>query len=88
MFCEICNRRIAEITLKTGAGGVWHEQHLCRECYAAMQSGLKREKEPRACRYCGRTEDEVLQTLIVGCENCYDEFKDILEPIIERVQKL
>lgn len=86
MYCEICNRRPAEVTIRTGVNGVWQDRHLCRECYSAMQNNLK--PKARACKYCGRTEDEIEQTLIVGCEKCYDEFSDILEPIIERVQKL
>jgi protein arginine kinase activator len=38
------------------------------------------------CPFCGGTLDEYLQTGLLGCAKCYDQFRKELEPHIEHSQ--
>lgn len=38
------------------------------------------------CKNCGTTSDEVLNTGYLGCSECYKAFREIISPMIRRVQ--
>jgi protein arginine kinase activator len=40
---------------------------------------------PNKCSYCGSSFDEIAQSAIVGCSNCYREFNEQLLPSIKRI---
>ncbi len=49
------------------------------------QSPQPVRKEP-SCKYCGTTYSEFKRKGLLGCSSCYDEFMEVLTPIIKRVQ--
>lgn len=38
------------------------------------------------CNSCGSTFDDIINTGMLGCQDCYDFFEDRLDPIIRRLQ--
>ncbi len=40
----------------------------------------------RKCQTCGTTYADFLKTGFLGCPKCYEEFKDLLQPTIRRIQ--
>jgi protein arginine kinase activator len=52
-----------------------------------LNQSCESTKEKNICEICGTTYAEFKETGLVGCNNCYQEFKDTLNPVIQRVQK-
>lgn len=47
----------------------------------------KSSTRKKICPFCQTTEEEFLATGYLGCEKCYEAFKDVLARRFERVQK-
>lgn len=60
--------------------------------FADMFSGFKglfdqpRRSPLLKCSKCGTSSDEFLETAYVGCPDCYNELKSVINPIIQKVQ--
>lgn len=86
MLCEVCGRNEAEKKLNKNVNGNLKTLYVCKECF--NRGGQPMAVEERKCKYCGRTLTAIQSTLIVGCPQCYETFKDELEIIIRQVQQL
>jgi len=100
MLCEYCGRREGEqkIVIKDNVKRtVW----ICRECEAERLSAyLHAKPEPPkpfvrevgntlpflVCSNCGRTTDDFMQTMLVGCERCYNDLAPVLAQTVRRCQ--
>lgn len=47
---------------------------------------LFNEVKALKCKNCGYTFDDIVNTGMLGCEDCYDVFEDKLDPIIKKIQ--
>lgn len=43
------------------------------------------ETDSRSCKNCGTSINDIKETGYLGCSNCYEIFKDRLEPLIKRI---
>lgn len=54
--------------------------------FLSMPSFAPSVTKVMACPECATTFDEFKRTGFVGCERCYDEFKDAIEATLEQIQ--
>lgn len=100
MICEVCGKRVATVHVKTMVNGVYTEKHMCASCAKEYESDLDlltpagmlssmfkgSNTKGKRCSNCGTTSTEFQKTGYVGCSKCYEEFSDVIEPVIRRVQ--
>ena len=100
MICEVCGKRVATVHVKTMINGKYTEKFMCANCArehdneldlltpAGIISSMFKTEDTKGkkCPICGTTAREIQKTGYVGCSNCYNEFSDVLEPVIRRVQ--
>lgn len=44
-----------------------------------------RQKESKKCTFCGQTLEDFKKTGLFGCPQCYQEFRDVIEPILDEI---
>lgn len=44
-----------------------------------------RQKESKKCTFCGQTLEDFKKTGLFGCPNCYQEFREVIEPILDEI---
>ena len=54
--------------------------------YPAHPGSPRREPAGLVCPSCGETERQLKETGLLGCEQCYDTFAAVLDPVFRRVQ--
>ena len=54
--------------------------------YPAYTGPPRKEPAGLVCPSCGETERQLKETGLLGCEQCYDTFAAVLEPVFRRVQ--
>lgn len=61
---------------------------LSKNITAAVGGGpqIRPEDTDRTCSHCGRSYKDFVKTHLLGCPACYDQFRDLLEPIISQAQ--
>jgi len=100
-MCEACGKRPATFFVTDITDGQAVEHHLCQQCYteregasgaqSVFQEFLARvapalvEMGSRRCRVCGISYLEFRQTLLLGCQNDYEAFKEPLVPVLEQM---
>ena len=52
-----------------------------------QSEGEKSEQIERTCKSCGMTYKEFAKTYMLGCEDCYESFEDIIKPLVESITK-
>ncbi len=60
------------------------EEHYCFECY--QQLSFPSSKKRNACPYCDTTAEEFQATKLVGCAYCYQTLKDVVYPVMQKMQ--
>ncbi len=93
MICPICHKNQANSKVIKNFGSMTVEGLVCEDCYNMACSldakgfyYLFYELPKKSCSVCGRSYREFSETLLLGCPNCYNEFRAELEPLISRVQ--
>lgn len=94
MICPVCHKREATEEVVRYFGSFKSEGRVCSSCVADAYSFDANEfyevffkNLQRTCRHCGRSLNEILNTMIVGCPYCYLEFEKELTPLINSVQR-
>ena len=54
--------------------------------FISIPSFLKPSASVRSCQNCGTTFEEFKKTGLLGCDKCYDEFKNIIESTLAQIQ--
>lgn len=100
MLCDKCKQREAKIYYTEIVNGKKMEQHLCEECAAEMSSFHKDSSLGNilsgilsatkggdiVCPKCGETYYEFLRTGMLGCDECYKAFGNLMENSVRRIQ--
>ncbi len=101
MLCEECGIRDAQVMVTTVVNGQQNRMHLCRECVKKYQKGgdissllaaiftnmaKAKEGENKFCPRCGMSLAEFRKGGLLGCEECYEAFRDELRPVLTRIQ--
>lgn len=94
MLCPICKKEHATREVMRYLGGNLYTGYVCEHCYNRAVSFDDRgfyyyfvTLKNKRCAVCGRTYEEFLQTMLLGCPNCYNEFSTELKPLIDDIQK-
>lgn len=94
MMCQACNAREASVQFTEVVGEQKHSSWLCADCahtkglYVSMdwEGGTRgRPSQLRRCQLCGSTIAAIRRSGRVGCPNCYEEFAEFIEPLLQRV---
>lgn len=98
MLCEKCGKEGACIHYTQIINGKQSELHLCAECgskmgywSAAPIFGKGFFEAPagygtNSCPLCGQTLGQFKSQRKMGCEKCYSNFSEFLEPIMDKIQ--
>lgn len=93
MICPICHKKEANQTVTRRFGGAIIQGEVCDDCNSITLSMSEAEfykvfitRPTKKCRFCGRTLNEIENSLLVGCQNCYSQFSEELRPLINRLQ--
>ncbi len=54
--------------------------------FISIPSFLKPTSTVRSCKNCGTSFEEFKKTGLLGCEKCFDEFKNIIEATLAQIQ--
>lgn len=88
-LCEECSKKLGigeidfsmPINFSSFLGGFMDE--LESPSFMPMFNTLQQKNK---CNHCGSTFEDILNTGMLGCEECYDSFGDELDSIIKKVQ--
>lgn len=88
-LCEECSRKLGigqmdfsmPVDFSSFLGGFMDEL-TSQSNFMPMFNTIKENR----CNNCNSTFDDIINTGMLGCENCYNEFSDELDPIIKRLQ--
>ena len=74
-----------------GANGYYDKMNMFEPNFINPAEFITSVFEPQksrgaVCKNCGTTSDEVLSTGYLGCSECYKVFRDVISPMIRRVQ--
>ena len=93
MICPVCHKREATQDVVRYFGEYKTQGKVCSFCY---EKALNLDANgfyntfyadlQKSCRRCGRTLNQILNTMIVGCPHCYTQFATELGPLIKSVQ--
>lgn len=94
MLCNHCKKNTATCQGYLIINGRFIKADLCSECGRASLSLTQNiftdsysvMTNKRKCKTCGTSFSRISDTKLLGCSDCYKEFKDILMPQIEAVQ--
>lgn len=93
--CQRCQQNLASRTLYDSRG---QQFLLCESCALSAEGGTLIHKmllpvvmgslqmAPTACPSCGTTMQQLHQSSLLGCSDCYRHFRDPLMSTIQRVQ--
>lgn len=93
MICPVCFKKEATKEVVRYFGAYESKGVVCADCldfaylldangfYNVFYANLQ-----HSCPRCGRTLGQILNTLIVGCPNCYQEFAKEFKPLIDSLQ--
>lgn len=101
MLCDECKNNNATIHFVTIVNGAKEEKNLCAQCanklgansfmpfslgdvFPSTFSSLR--PGARACPVCGTTLHDISRTGLLGCPSCYEQLKDSVLPMVNRVQ--
>ncbi len=94
MICPVCFKNEATETVTREFSDSLVSCRVCPSCYYDASRMTRQdfyfvffERPTRRCLNCGRTLGDILNTMLVGCANCYRDFAKELRPLIESVQK-
>ncbi len=96
MKCTNCNKNEATVHSVKIINGVRTEEHLCPECAAKRRDLFtsfrlnERFMSPafriaQTCSRCGTSFGDFLNTGLFGCDDCYDVFSEMLDPVLTYV---
>lgn len=101
MKCDICKKNEATIHQTIIINGHKEEMHYCEECSQKAAAGFKKtfsmedffgaflgqqnDTAKPTCKSCGMTIDTFKNTGRLGCENCYNDLREYILPVIESV---
>lgn len=97
MLCDRCKKNQATYHFTQVVNGEKSESHLCPECVSAQASGLDHENlfsgllgqtppaQPLQCSRCGLEYARFQKTGLLGCSQCYDDFREQLSPMLQRI---
>lgn len=99
MLCDHCKKNPANYHYTHVINGQRTESHLCQEClnaqtginlsgsgnlFSAMLGGQPKA-EPLRCSLCGLEYSRFQKTGLLGCAQCYNDFRPQLEPMLRRI---
>lgn len=88
-LCEACAKESGELNMgvnMTFPGGFSFQNVLSGIMDYINQPIQSNTTEEMTCSSCGNTYSDFKNTGLLGCSECYKEFKDTLAPVIKRVQ--
>ncbi len=101
MICEHCQQHQATVHYTQVINGVRTEMNLCTACAQiqggfalggvnTLLSGMLENDAPRAeteatCSRCGLRYDAFRRTGMLGCAQCYTDFREQLTPVLRRI---
>lgn len=98
MLCNECGMREATVHTVRIVNGVKTESYLCPECAAKQGTMIfsasdflkgffdhKEEKKAAVCSNCGMSVGDFRRTGLLGCSECYNEFKGEVIPVLRKV---
>ncbi len=101
MKCDICKKNDATIHQTIIVNGNKEEMHFCEECAQKGVVGFNKAfsmedffgaflgKEVKTieptCKSCGMTIEQLKKTGRLGCEDCYNELRQYILPVIQNV---
>lgn len=88
MLCTKCGKSDAIYHNSSVIDGMVIDEHLCGDC---INGGVKNTYfnpiiTNHCCKTCGCTFDEFSRTGLLGCSDCYNNFREELNPIINKLQ--
>lgn len=94
MICPVCFKEEATETVTREFVGGRIEGKVCANCVLHAQSltangfyNIFVQQQEKRCRRCGRSLNEIMQTLLLGCPHCYTDFAKQLTPLIDVLQR-
>jgi len=91
--CEICGKESAEIKVIQFIGGKRIKLYVCKKCSleVGIREQLRRDEATfatargleHACPKCGWRLQDLIDTGLLGCPSCYDEFDAEIKSIME-----
>lgn len=97
MLCTNCNKNEATKQIVALIGNTKTVYNLCDSCSQALgifspfafafANLIQEEPEQLTCSKCNMTLSEFKRTGLLGCEHCYEDFIEEINPIINKVQK-
>lgn len=97
MLCYNCKKKQATHCLKN-YGGAGEDVYLCHDCYFKLKENELFEpdfftsfftqvmpEDVRRCPNCKTSYSDYSKTGVLGCEKCYETFKDELMPSIRKI---
>lgn len=101
MLCEKCGKNHATTHIKTVVNGIVREYNLCGECAAKSgyatnsitgmlasmlgDMSLPTVTKQKRCDVCGATFSDIAKSGKMGCNECYNTFREEILPYIKRV---
>ena len=100
MMCDKCKMQVATYHLRSVVNGISKEEHLCENCVESHKSsfatfvssifddsffGLDMIGFEDALCDCGTKFTDIAKSGAVGCNNCYANYKDILNEAVKSV---
>ena len=86
MFCEKCGKNEATVFVSKVIEDSVQEFYICSSCAKERELtaklGLFNNQNNKKVCSCGTTFEEIGQSGYVSCPECYQTFKDELEPVI------
>ena len=78
-LCAACQKKFNDFSMLKFSG--------LQNLFGAMAPDTPAQKKKQIiCNGCGTMYNEFLKTGYLGCAQCYEEFKDALEPVIMKTQ--
>lgn len=99
MLCDRCKKNEATSHTVYVVNGEKTESHLCQSCRNEQQGiqdmnnsnlfssllGNMPRTEPLRCSLCGMEYSKFQQTGLLGCAQCYQDFREQLSPMLQRI---
>jgi len=96
MFCENCKINPASGYIEETKAGLVRRINLCSRCLSQKEKMtfgvnmfsqfLSAPQIKQVCLVCNTTLNTILNTLFVGCPDCYTELGEQLAPVIKNIQ--
>lgn len=92
-LCEKCKKAVATGYWSVNIGGKIVNKYLCEDCLVKLANSqnddyfeFRKQNIDFRCKNCGTSFLEFEDSLYLGCSECYQNFKQLLEPIIADIQ--